>query len=706
MACKTSGFIRPAAVSLLLMIAAGGSGTTSSSGTGKPLSIRLAGSKGGAVLELDGFVCETPKGKFTLHIVGTEMPQVVQSKTWRKRIPTDEGFTVDVLIRPKGSGFMVSLETDPDSGAVGWGLSVRAVRGEYFTGLMERVVDGPQNASWKPGIKEAMDLRGQKVDMIVKPTTSVYAPFYLSSRGYALSVEGNWPGFFDFCATDTERVHIVFEGPSLGVKFYLSSDPAELVRRHALDAGPPFLPPRWAFTPWRWRDEHTQRTEYYDGTAVTGPFNSEVMEDVFMMKAYGIPCGIYWVDRPYGPGRLGYDDFEIDPKRLPHFKEMVEWLNGQDIRMMLWIGPFFQGKMEQEALIRNYTLAGQSPRPNNYPLADFTNPKAKAYWQNGLAKLLELGVSAFKLDRSEEDIPESGPYRVWDGRSIRENRNAYPPMFTRAAYEVVRKHRGKDFLLMPRAAYTGSSAHAMFWGGDIGGTQEGLRASIVAVQRAAVMGYPLWGSDTGGYNQQLMEQEVVGRWLAFSCFTPVMEVGPTRNRAFWNLPRQPAYDTTLIAIWRLYARLHMRLADYTYGCAKAAHKTGLPIVRPLFLAEPASVQAWANWWTYLYGPDILVSPVWEKEKREQEVYLPRGARWENAWEPGTVYDGGQSVTVRAELHQIPIFVRLGSNPGLGDLNGEYLEAMAAAGKRPDLAALDAEAKAWFDVSQGGDKRPR
>jgi len=72
---------------------------------------------------------------------------------------------------------------------------------------------------------------------------------------------------------------------------------------------------------WRWRDENTQRTNYYDGTPVTGPFNSEFMEDVLLMKAYGIPLGIYWVDRPWGPGKNGYDDFEIDTNRLPNFAD-------------------------------------------------------------------------------------------------------------------------------------------------------------------------------------------------------------------------------------------------------------------------------------------------------------------------------------------------------------------------------------------------
>jgi len=287
----------------------------------------------------------------------------------------------------------------------------------------------------------------------------------------------------------------------------------------------------------------------------------------------------------------------------------------------------------------------------------------------------------------------------FDGRSIRENRNAYPPMYLKATYDATKKARGNDFVLMPRAAYTGSSPYGVFWGGDIGGTQEGLRASIIAVQRSAVMGYPNWGSDTCGYNQQTLDQDMCGRWLAFSCFTPIMEVGPTRNVGFWNLPREPRYDAELIAIWRLYARLHQRLIDYSYSCAMVAGKTGMPIVRPLFLVDPKAPQAWTNWWTYLYGPDLLVSPIWERGRRDQEVYLPAGQKWRDAWRPGKVYDGGQTITVNAELHQVPLFVRVGSSVQLGDLNQEYQESLAIARQRPDLIALDAEVKAWFEKHQ-------
>jgi alpha-D-xyloside xylohydrolase len=672
--------------------------------TGAALSLKSKGlsakTNGQGALTLDGLFYETERGRVYLPAkLTSKTGEVSAEKPFSAQARMPDGCVVKVSVTSEGNNFLLQLSAEPGADIVKWGFAVEACDDEYFTGLMERVVDGPQQASWAGGIKQAMNLRGQKVDMILKPTTSVYAPFYLSSRGYATFAMTDWPGRYDFCASDPKRVKIEFEGPKLEVKFYTSQNPAALVQAHALDAGPPLLPPKWLYLPWRWRDEHTQRETYYDGTPVTGPFNSELMEDVLMMKAFGIPFGVYWIDRPWGPGRLGYDDFEIDAQRLPNFAGSVQWLGSMEAKMVLWIGPFFQGNMETNAVKLGYNLAGQPPQRNNYPMVDFTNPDAKKYWQDGVAKLLKLGVAGFKLDRAEENIPENGPYKVSDGRSIRENRNAYPPMYVKAAYEVAKEYRGTDFVCMPRAAYTGSSPYGVFWGGDIGGTQEGLRASIVAVQRSAVMGYPNWGSDTCGYNQQRMEQDVCGRWLAFSCFTPIMEVGPTRNVAFWNLPREPKYDATLIAIWRLYARLHARLADYAHAHAVEAAQTGMPIVRPLFLVEPKAPQAWSNWWTYLYGRDLLVSPVWEKNQREQEVYLPSGEQWRDAWNPGKVFAGGQTVTVKAELHQIPIFIRVGATVDLGDLNQEWADSVKIAQTPPDLKVLDAEVRTWFEQHQ-------
>jgi alpha-glucosidase (family GH31 glycosyl hydrolase) len=655
-------------------------------------------------LKIDGLLLETAQGRTPLPAELIATPQKDGTIQGQTKLP--DGRTVKLTVTPDGNNFTLKLSAQPEFGIVKWGLAIEAGKDEYFTGIMELLVDGPQQLTWAPNPTAALNLRGQQIDMILKPTLSVYAPFYLSSRGYAVFVKTNWPGHFDFCAGDPDRVTIAFEGPTFEMKVYTAKDPATLVREHAMDAGPPFLPPKWMYTPWRWRDENTQRSTYYDGTPVTGPFNSEFMEDVLLMKAFGIPNGIMWIDRPWGPGPNGYDDFEIDSNRMPNFEASIKWLNENNTQMLLWIGPFFQGKMKEEALAKGYNLPGQLPTRNNYPLADFSNPAARQFWQDGVAKLLKMGVTGFKMDRAEEDIPETGTYKIFDGRTIRENRDAYPPMYIKAAYDVAMKyHPDGNFVLMPRSAYTGSSAYGVFWSGDIGGTEYGLRAEIIAVQRNAVDGYPNWGSDTCGYTLDVPE-EICGRWLEFSSFTPIMEVGPTRNLGFWNLPRQPSYDAQLIALWRLYGRLHQQLEDYSYKAGQEAHETGMPIVRPLFLVDPKSPQAWSNYWTYLYGPDILVSPVWEKGKRTQEVYLPKGSSWRDAWDPKKVYKGGQTITVNADVQQLPLFIRVGSGIELGDLNQEWKESLEIAQKKPDLKALDAEVKAWFDKYQQQQSAPK
>lgn len=653
----------------------------------------LAPAEKAGQLRMDGWFYEDASGRHHLPA----------SLIRKGQLRTSDGHTIKLSVSPHGSNFEIRLTAEP-ADVTRWGFAIQAAEHEHFIGVMERVVDGPQQLSWAPGQSGVLDLHGQHIDMIVKPTMSVYAPYYLSSRGYAVFVKGTWPGEFDFASEDPHRVQIAWEGPSFEMTLYTAATPGELVRAHAMDAGPPFLPPKWMYSPWRWRDEHTERATYYDGTPVTGPFNSEVMEDVLMMRAFGIPNGVYWIDRPWGPGKLGYDDFEIDTKRLPYFNAMVQWFAQNHVHLMLWIGPFYQGKMEQEALVKGYNLPGQRPTRNNYPLADFTNPAAKKYWQDGVAKLLKRGAAGFKLDRSEEDIPDGGPYKVHDGRTLREQRNAYPPMYLKATYDVAGQYRkNDDFVLMPRAAFTGSAPYGVFWGGDIGGTQEGLRAEMIAVQRSAVNGYPNWGSDTCGYNQQLLEQEVCARWLEFSAFTPIMEVGPTKNVGFWNLPRDPSYDETLIAIWRVYGRLHQRLAGYSYAQAQLARRTGEPIIRPLFLVDPKAPQAWKDWETYQYGPDILVSPIWQKEQRSKSVYLPSGSRWRDAWHPDKTYRGGQIITVHADLYQLPLFVRVGSRVDIGDLNREYQDAVQIAKTKPDLKPLDARLKAWFDNSANLDK---
>jgi len=573
-----------------------------------------------------------------------------------------------------------------------WMVSLSAAPDEYFTGIFERVVDGPQADSWADGIEAALNLRGQKVDVKLKPTISAYAPFYISSANYGFFAQGTWPGVIDFCTENPEVVKIAFEGPEFAFKIYTAGNPMDIVRKHTLEAGPPVVPPDWAFGPWRWRDEHSNNAAYYDGTAKRAPFNTDIVEDILMMKAYGIPCTAYWIDRPWATGPNGFDDYQFDTKRFPDPEGMIKWLNGKDIELMIWIAPFVMGKMAEYAVANNYHLVSKMHGNNpGQVLIDFSNPDAVKWWgENGPGKLAKMGIRGFKLDRADgEKLTDSVHLITWAGTSYRENYNDFPHQYVRAAFDAVKPVLGNDFILYPRSQYTGSARYGAMWAGDTDGKPEGLRSAVIGMQRCAVMGYPVWASDIGGY-WGTFTRETAMRWLAFGCFSPVMEVGPTNNRGFWSNPGEPQYDKELIAVWRLYTNIRMKLKDYVSAQALKAHDEGTPIARPLFLDYPEQAEAWNDWQTYMFGPDILVSAVWRSGTTEQRLYLPQGETWIDAWDTSREYEGGKYVTMEAPLHKIPVFIKKGSEISLGSLEDLYAESLKIASEKPDLAMLEKE----------------
>jgi alpha-D-xyloside xylohydrolase len=610
----------------------------------------------------------------------------------------EEQVEMQVTENKDGTDFTLKLNGPQDPGMpVKWFVNMNAADDEYFTGAIERVVDGPQGESWKEGIATGMDLRGERVEMKVKPTVSAYAPFYISSNNYGLFVMGTWPGVLDFCSEYPNTVQVAFEGPEMTFRLYLAPSPAEIVQCHTLDAGPPFVPPKWAFGPWRWRDEHQNNKLYFDSSRVDAPYNSEIVEDILMMEAYDIPCTAYWIDRPWGPGRFGFDDYEIDYERLPQFEEMLAWLNGKNIELMLWICPWVYGDMAEVAAEKDYGLVSRSMRPwfggERMVVMDFTNPEACRWWgENGPARLARMGVKGFKLDRGDgERLVDSLHLTTYSGISYRENWNDYPRQYVKATYDAVQPLLGDDFILFPRGQYTGSSRYGGMWAGDTHNSEEGLRSVVIGMQRCAVMGYPVWTSDAGGYPKR-MDREVAMRWLGFACFSPVMEVGPTNNRGFWGMDYEPSYDHELLAVWRFYTKLRMSLLDYVHEMAEQAGETGMPIARPLFLEYPEQEESWNNWTTYKFGDDLLVSVIWEKERTRQQVYLPSGEEWIDLWNKRE-YPGGQAIEVEAPLHQTPVFLRKGSDLVLPDLNQLYEESVALTSVKYRMSDLES-AEGW------------
>jgi len=93
-------------------------------------------------LSVDRLFVETAQGRTALPPSLTQ-PQPAGASSWTNRATLADGRVVTLSIAREGDRTTLSLAAEPAAGVIRWGLSIAAARDEYFTGVMERVVDGP-----------------------------------------------------------------------------------------------------------------------------------------------------------------------------------------------------------------------------------------------------------------------------------------------------------------------------------------------------------------------------------------------------------------------------------------------------------------------------------------------------------------------------------------------------------------------------------
>jgi alpha-glucosidase (family GH31 glycosyl hydrolase) len=609
----------------------------------------------------------------------------------RLTVATDEGTPATVTVRFLTRRTLEVALDPPDAAGVGaMGDRFRSPRRERIYGLTERLRDSPIFA---PGVIDvptddvrpvevgSLDRRGETVEMRVTPTFSIYAPFYQSSRGYGLAVDGTTFGLFDLAASDPRTVSFRFETGTtsesrrLVVHLFVGPEHATILDEYTSLVGRPIVPPDWAFLHWRWRDTLTAgATAVLDGT----PVNADVADDVTMYDALGIPPGVYHFDRPVLVGNYGFGRWEWDETRLPNPAAMLQSLRDRGYRLMIWSALWMCGSGAGDDGLEAQALGFIAPGPVGAPncadlggtsfIMDPTSVAAQAWWRDKVAAFLAAnGIRGIKLDRGEEHIPSEAT-DVWaDGRTGREVRNAYPTLQAKIHYDALESAwPDGDFVLFSRPAYTGTARYAVFWGGDIPGselfgsgpgTDLGLRSAIISQQRAAFLGVPIWGSDTGGY-YEFKDREVFARWLEFSAFSGIMEIGGKGARAPWNMPTAPAYDQEMIDIYRRYTQLRVTLQPYIVAAAAGA-ATGMPIVRPMPFLDRKDRMLGDLWDQYMFGPDLMVAPVWRIGERSRSVYFPKGT-WRSYWDASQVWHGPRTVTLDVPLDTILVFQRGGT----------------------------------------------
>jgi alpha-glucosidase (family GH31 glycosyl hydrolase) len=103
---------------------------------------------------------------------------------------------------------------------------------------------------------------------------------------------------------------------------------------------------------------------------------------------------------------------------------------------------------------------------------------------------------------------------------------------------------------------------------------------------------------------------------------------------------------------------------YIYAAAIEANQNGTPVQRSTFIEFPEDKTTYYLDLQYMFGPALLVAPVFGTDTEEVEWYIPAG-RWTSFWSPSDVITGPTWVKRKVPYDEVPVFVRPGSIICLG-----------------------------------------
>lgn len=484
-------------------------------------------------------------------------------------------------------------------------------------------------------------------------------PLVYSSKMYAIHFDNAPIGYLDL---DSRKNNTLTYETISGRKTYqiIVGDYWEEVVENYVDlTGKQPMLPRWAL------GNFSSRFGYHS--------QEEVEMTIEKFKEEKIPVDaiildLYWFGKDI-KGTMG--NLEVFRDSFPDFEGMVKRLNDKGVKTITITEPFVltTSKKWDEAVEKDILAKDSIENPAKYDfyfgntgIIDIYKPEGEQWFWNIYKDLANKGVAGVWGDLGE---PEVHPNWVQHHTgSADEVHNIYGHDWARLIYEGYQRDfpDTRPFILM-RAGYSGSQRYGMIpWSGDVNRTWGGLQSQPEIALQMGMQGMAYMHSDLGGFAGANLDDELYVRWLQYGVFNPIF-----RPHAQEDVPSEPVFRSEKAKRLANFAiAMRYKLLPYNYNLVYENHKYGKPLMRPLLFEEPSNPELFNYSKTYLWGNDILVSPVLETGKKEQEIYFPKGSKWFDI-ETDNITEGGTTKTVQLREDFIPVYVRAGAFIPLTDM---------------------------------------
>lgn len=441
--------------------------------------------------------------------------------------------------------------------------------------------------------------------------------------------------------------------------------------------------PRWAMGYWQSREHYRTQDELVS------------ILRTFRERGIGIDNIVqdwnYWNQDQWG-------SHEFDSLRYPDPKAMVDSVHALNAKIMISVWPKFYTETEHfKEFDENKWMYRQAVEDS---LKDWVGPgyvgsfydayskeARNLFWNQLKEHLYGYEIDAWWMDATEPNVRDCVPMSYWKllcgptalGPST-EYLNAYALMNAKAIYEGLRSEDpDKRVFQLTRSGFLGMQRYSTAtWSGDIASRWEDMKSQITAGLNYSLCGNPYWTMDVGGFcverrfemaqrvydrsgveNETLKEwRELQSRWHQFGSFVPLYRShGQFPYREPWNVAPEDheAYKSILY-----YNRLRYRLMPYIYTLAGMSYLNDYTIMRGLIMDFPDDLASFNISDQYMFGPYLMVCPIYNYNQRERVVFLPSDNIWYDFNNQSVCYTGGQYITALAPYNRIPVFVPSGA----------------------------------------------
>ena len=410
-----------------------------------------------------------------------------------------------------------------------------------------------------------------------------------------------------------------------------AASPQAVIMKLAELTGYMGLPPLWSL------GYHQCRYSYYPDARV------RQIADEF--RARQIPCDTIWLDIHYMDG---YRIFTFNPQRFPDPAATNQYLHDHNFHSVWMIDPgakkdpdYFVYKSGSAAKVWVQDKDGKDyvgsvwAGPSVFP--DFTMPETREWWAGLYKDYLAKGIDGVWNDMNEPSVfnvirtmPTTNLHRGGGDLPAGDHalyHNVYGMLMARSTREGALKYKpdNRPFVLT-RSNFLGGQRYAATWTGDNYSSWAHLSYSVNMVLNLGLSGQPFSGPDIGGFSGAGTPQ-MFARWFGVGAFFPFCR-GHADNR---NIQKEPwAFGPAVEKTARTALERRYRLLPYYYTLFSEAATDGLPVMRPLFFADPADPQLRAESEAFLIGADLMVVAQLS-EKADHVHALPKGI-----WRPFTL----------------------------------------------------------------------